>query len=395
MFKKIIGTMFVLGLGALIVWLAPALPMLSRFAALPIAPKEPVTILVAGVGHHYVGYHTRGTINDDFTKGLTDTMIVVQLNPQQKALKILNVPRDTRVGTGFTSNDKINAANVQGGPVNSVRQVEALLGVKLDGYLFVSIDGTRELVDALGGVEVYVPQRMQYRDRAAKLEIDLHPGKQVLMGRQAEGYLRFRYDNLGDIGRVQRQQAFYRAMLEKFKQPQTWTRLPQIVQVIEQNTRTNLSNRESGAALGFLLSGPRLDTLLLPGNFGLLYGVSYWVPDRARIEAMTTNHLRGAAQQNARSVRELSIAVVNTTNIRGLARAAQSRLRALGFRNVWVADSTTGDPARTQVFSTSSADEARIVRTAMGVGESLVSSEGILGADITVRVGRDFKPDTP
>jgi hypothetical protein len=123
--------------------------------------------------------------------------------------------------------------------------------------------------------------------------------------------------------------------------------------------------------------------------------VSYWVPDRAKIEAMTANHLRGAAQQNTRSVRELSIAVVNTTDIRGLARAAQSRLRALGFRNVWIADSTTGDPSRTQVFSTSSADEARIVRTAMGVGESLVSGEGILGADITVRIGRDFKPDTP
>ena len=393
MLKKIIGVVLVLSLGALIVWLAPALPILSRFAAFPVSPKAPVTILVAGVGHAYKGYHTRAATDDDFTRGLTDTMIVVQLNPQQKALKLLNIPRDTKVRPEYTANAKINAA-ILDGPDASVRAVEGLLGIKLDGYLLVSIDGTKELVDALGGVEVYVPQRMEYTDNAAKLKIDLKPGLQVLNGQQAEGYLRFRYDNLGDIGRVQRQQAFYRALLEKLRQPVAWARLPQVAQVIEKNTRTNLSSRESGAAFGFLMTRPRTDTLLLPGDFGYLGGVSYWIPDRANVEQMAASHLRGAVQSPVRNVRELSIAVINTTGIRGLARAAQTRLRAQGFRNVWIADATGGDPSKTQILS-SSAEEAKLVNTALGLGEALVSGEGVLGADLTIRVGKDFKPDAP
>jgi LCP family protein required for cell wall assembly len=395
MFKKIIGVVLVLGLGALIVWLAPALPMLSRFAAFPSSPSRPVTILVAGVAHYYKGYHTRGTINDDFVRGNTDTMIVVQLNPQQHALKLLNVPRDTKVRPEYTANAKINAALINNGPEGMVQTVEALLGIKLDGYVLVSIDGMKELVDALGGVEVYVPQRMQYTDTAAKLKIDLKPGLQVLHGKQAEGYLRFRYDNLGDIGRVQRQQAFYRALLEKLRQPTTWTRFPQLATVIERNTRTNLTRTEAGAAAGFLLTKPRTDTLLLPGDFGLLGGVSYWIPDRAKIEEMAASHLRGATQAPGRNVRELSIAVVNTTGIRGLARAAQAKLRAQGFRNVWIADATGGNPSKTQILSGTSAEEAKLVNTALGLGEALVSGEGVLGADLTIRVGRDFKPDAP
>ncbi len=394
MFKKIIGVVLVLGLGALIVWLAPALPILSKFAAFPASPSKPVTILVAGVAHYYKGYHTRGTTDDDFTKGLTDTMIVVQINPQQKALKLLNIPRDTKVRPEYTANAKINAA-ILGGPDESVRVVESLLGIKLDGYLLVSIDGTKELVDALGGVEVYVPQAMQYTDTAAKLKIDLKPGLQTLNGKQAEGYLRFRHDNLGDIGRVQRQQAFYRALLEKLRQPITWTRFPQLAQVIERNTRTNLTRNESGAAAGFLLTRPRTDTLLLPGDFGVLGGVSYWVPDRARIEQLTASHLRGAPQAPGRNVRELSIAVINTTGIRGLARATQTKLRGLGFRNVWIADASGGNPNKTQILSGANAEEAKLVSIALGLGEALVSGEGVLGADLTIRVGRDFKPDAP
>jgi polyisoprenyl-teichoic acid--peptidoglycan teichoic acid transferase len=368
-------------------WIAPAWGVISRFAALPSSPTQPVTILLAGVGHAYKYYHQRASMDEDFKRGLTDTMVVVQLNPAQRAIKLLSVPRDTRVGAGFTSNDKINAAML-GGPDSSVRAVEGLLGLKLNGYLMVSIDGTKELVDALGGIRVYVPQEMKYSDTAAKLEIDLKRGWQTLNGRQAEGYLRFRKDNLGDIGRVQRQQAFFRALVDKLREPATLTKLPTLAKVFERNTRTNLTRKEVGATLGFLLSRPRVDTLLLPGDFGNLYGVSYWVPNARGIVAMVNANLRNTVAPEARNVRELSVAIVSSN--RDLALKARARLRAKGYTNAWISDSRPGNPDNTTILSPSNLSEAKFVRVDLGAGQELLSGESVLGADITVRVGKDL-----
>jgi polyisoprenyl-teichoic acid--peptidoglycan teichoic acid transferase len=386
--RSLVGIVLLLAIAGFAVFLAPALPFISRFAALPISPSAPVTVLIAGVSHEYAGYHLRA--KEDFT-GLTDTMIVAQLNPEQKALKLLNVPRDTKFSPGFTSRDKINAVLPSSGPDAMVNAVSRLLDVPIDGYLLVSLDGARELVDALGGIDLNVPIRMKYTDTAAKLFIDLQPGQQHLSGTQLEGFLRFRHDNLGDIGRVKRQQDFYRALLEKLREPATLLKIPAIVSVIERNTRTNLTRDQAGATLGFLASRPRTDTLMLPGNFGLLYGVSYWVPNPTEIRGMVSQQLQSKARAAVRDAHKLSVAVLNTTRIKGLARAAREKLQAQGFKNVWISNVTTGNPEKT-VIQGSSLPEALVVREALGLGEASISSNGVSGADLTVRVGADFRP---
>jgi polyisoprenyl-teichoic acid--peptidoglycan teichoic acid transferase len=385
--RFIFPVLLLAALGACGVWSYPAWGLLSKFAAFPSVPRQPITFLLAGVGHHYVGYHTRGTLENDFSLGLTDTMVLVQLSPAQKAIKLLSIPRDTHVGAGNTTRDKINAAML-GGFDSSVRAVEGLLNLKLDGYLFVSIDGTKALVDALGGVKIYVPQAMQYSDKAAKLEINLKPGWQVLTGREAEGFVRFRYDNLGDIGRTQRQQAFFRALLEKLQQPASWGRLPQLAKVFEKHVRTNLTRSEVGAALGFFTQRPRVDTLLLPGNFGRLGRYSFWIPDDQALRDLVDSNLRNAKDTKSRDPFELSIAIVATDVARG--KRARERLQAAGFRFVWLADATPGDPSKTEVLSSSSLLEARVIRTKLGVGTERISGEGVLGADITVRLGANY-----
>jgi polyisoprenyl-teichoic acid--peptidoglycan teichoic acid transferase len=385
--KRFLLVVFLGALVALLVWSYPAWGMIGRFAALPNSPKQPLTFLLAGVGHHYVGYHTRGSLENDFALGLTDTMLVVQLNPTQKAIKVLSIPRDTHVGAGTTTADKINAAML-GGFDSSVRAVEGLLNLRLDGYVFVSIDGTRALVDALGGVRLYVPQDMNYTDRAAKLEIALKTGWQTLNGKQAEGFVRFRYDNLGDIGRTQRQQAFFRALLEKFKSPEAWLRLPQLAKVLEAQTRTNLTKRETGAAFGFLLGRPRLDTLLLPGDFGRLGRYSFWIPDNRKIASLVESNFRNLPDGTSRDPHSLSIAIVTSDTNR--ANRARANLQKAGFRSVWFANATTGDPAQTEVLSSTSLLEARVVQRQLGAGLERVSGEGVLGADITVRLGADY-----
>jgi polyisoprenyl-teichoic acid--peptidoglycan teichoic acid transferase len=78
-----------------------------------------------------------------------------------------------------------------------------------------------------------VPERMEYEDQTQQLKIDLYPGQQVLNGEQAEQFARFRNDENGDIGRVQRQQQVIRALREKLTDPRLIPRIPQAIQIFQ------------------------------------------------------------------------------------------------------------------------------------------------------------------
>ncbi len=98
-------------------------------------------------------------------EGLSDTMLLVRFDPEEEKLAVLSIPRDTRAyvdGHGVT---KINAANYHGGPALTAKTVSELLdGVGIDRYVRVNIQGIEKLVDALGGVTVYVPKDLKYKD---------------------------------------------------------------------------------------------------------------------------------------------------------------------------------------------------------------------------------------
>jgi polyisoprenyl-teichoic acid--peptidoglycan teichoic acid transferase len=184
--------------------------------------------------------------------GLSDTMLMVRFDPAQHKLVVLSVPRDTRTwveGHGLT---KLNEANYDGGPALAARATSELLGrTPIDRYIRINVQGVEKLVDALGGVKLFVPQDMQYQDESQHLYINLKKGEQHLNGAEALQFLRFRYDNFGDIGRVQRQQMLMRALLEQALKPETLTRVPQILSVIQANIDTNLSVEELVALVGF------------------------------------------------------------------------------------------------------------------------------------------------
>jgi polyisoprenyl-teichoic acid--peptidoglycan teichoic acid transferase len=96
-------------------------------------------------------------------EGLSDVMLLFRFNPENQQLAVLSVPRDTRTwveGTGIT---KLNEANVVGGPVLSAKATSGLLGgVDIDRYVRINVQGVEKLIDALGGVKVFVPKDMHY-----------------------------------------------------------------------------------------------------------------------------------------------------------------------------------------------------------------------------------------
>lgn len=234
--------------------------------------KEPVTVLVAGTDQEYsvakdgYAYKTKNKF-----KGRTDTIVVFKFDPIEKRLSALNIPRDTKIYLSGQHSEKINAVNVIKGPEYLKEVLENLLDIKIDHYVLVNTKGIEEIIDEAGGVEVDVEKRMKYTDKTDGLFIDLQPGRQVLTGKQTIGFLRFRHDNLGDIGRIQRQQIFLRAAKKKLSDPYMVTKLPKLTNIALENIKTDLQLSQLLQFANFVRSVPSEDHVFatLPGDFSV------------------------------------------------------------------------------------------------------------------------------
>ena len=212
-----------------------------------------------------LGYHALVNSFD----GLSDTMLLVRFNPHTDQLIVLSLPRDTRTMVQGQMT-KLNEANHYGGPALAARSVSDLLGgVEIDRYVRINVQGVEKLIDALGGVTVNVPKDLKYQDDSQHLYINLKAGEQQLDGDKALQFLRFRYDDYGDIGRIQRQQMLMRALVEQALSPKTVARLPKVLSVVQSHVDTNLSIEELLALAGYAANTDAYNTqmLMLPGDF--------------------------------------------------------------------------------------------------------------------------------
>lgn len=362
-------------------WAYPLLGPLVRHGALP-APgglKEPLTLLVYGSSPEYVGYHRRAP---ERFRGLADTILLVRLDPKANRVVVLSVPRDVWVNLPGYGWHKVNAASPLGGPQLMKEAVARVVGVEAERYVVVSLEALRALVDALGGVRVCVERPMRYWDRAAGLDIDLEPGCQVLSGEAAEGYLRFRKDALGDIGRIQRQQAFFHALKEQALSPAGLFRLPRAVAAVEPYVQTDLTRKEKGALLAFALRRPGLVSLLLPGRFG-----GGWEVDQEALRALVARYFSEEALKAEVSLEGRLVALVHGPGQEALAAKARERLSTLGLRVVLHPVDVV--PPRTEVLENGPGLLAEALGKALGV-RYRVSGEAVLGADLTLRLGGDF-----
>lgn len=229
-----------------------------------------------------LGVDSNGKNTDSIKGTRSDTIILVNIEPHSKSVNMVSIPRDSKVYLADDKGiDKINAAHAIGGIKLTVKTIEETLGIKIDHYIIVNSFAVREIVDALDGVPVYVEKRMYYNDYAGDLHINLDKGLQVLNGIQAEGYLRFRHDGLGDIGRTSRQQWFVKGLTEKLQQSKTISRLPEIINIIAKNVSTDMSLYELTRLAGTLkgLSFDDIEVATLPGGPSQKGYISYWILD--------------------------------------------------------------------------------------------------------------------
>ncbi len=331
--------------------------------------------------------------------GLADVMLLIRFDPEKKKLVMLSIPRDTRVLLEGYGMKKINAANREGGPALTAKTVSNLLsGVGIDRYIRINVLGVGKLIDALGGVTVNVPKDMKYQDDSQHLYINLKAGRQHLNGDQALQLLRFRRDNLGDIGRIQRQQMVMRALMEQSLNPGTLAQLPQILNVVKENIDTNLTLEELLALVGFGVRTNRsnMQMLMVPGRFSnpKEYKASYWLPKHKKIPAMMSQYFDIEYEGLAEIVQpgRLRVAIQDYTGSDEISfRPLIRMLRRAGYGNVYIAKSL-GVPLKVTriVAQQGDGDSAESVRTILGLGEVRVESTGNLNSDISVQVGQDY-----
>src|ERR671913_885841 len=191
---------------------------------------------------------------------------------------LLAVPRDTLAEIPGLGEDKVNAAFANGGPELTVETLENLTGLPVENYVVLDFGGTREIVDALGGITVNVEEPIETEQDGEFFSIPAGP--QELTGAQALAYVRYRGGPTADIGRIGRQQRFLQALVGEAASPENLPRLPVTARATWRNIDTNMNPLEATRfAVQTSLSGIG-DAELYPGTPQYIGGISYWVPDK-------------------------------------------------------------------------------------------------------------------
>ena len=237
-------------------------------------PKEPLNILVMGSDDR----DAPGNNIDNLTGGgkRSDTTILLHLSADRKRAYGISIPRDSLVDRPECYDEDMNPlpggtdvmwneAFSVGGPACTVRQVEQLTGIQIDHFVVVDFQGFRGMVDAIGGVQVCIPEP-GIQDPSHGINIPA--GTRKLVGFQALNYVRERYvlGNGSDIGRMKRQQAFIAAMARQVLSANTLANPARLLKFLQAATSSlqldkGLGNLVKIAKLGIEFEGIGLNNI--------------------------------------------------------------------------------------------------------------------------------------
>jgi len=181
----------------------------------------------------------------------SDTLVFVNYNPSNRFLNIVSIPRDTHFcpeGLRLARINEVYAYSYRSKKDDHYACRQVILAVEqlfdnrvsIPYYLQINYAGFKKFIDLIGGVDVEIEEAMNYDDNAQSLHIHFDPGKYHLDGKGALELVRYR-GKAGDLGRVFRQQRFLKSVLSKFRSPVLIARMPQIVNIILQEVKTNLT----------------------------------------------------------------------------------------------------------------------------------------------------------
>ena len=356
--------------------------------------SRPVNILVMGIDPLPGASNTSPKI---FT-GSSHTMLLLRLDPNDKSVRVLSIPGDSMVVVPGVGLAKISLANARGGSALAARTVSRTLNnVPIDRYVRINIGAFQELVDLLGGVEVFVPKRMSYKDATQQLEIDLEPGWQTVNGDQAQQFARFRDSEMGDVARVQRQQALLKALRDRVSSPVVVPQLPKLTRLFHNYVDTNLSPAEMLALVNFCtgLDQENFQMVLLPGSLSPLSKDpnSYWLEPIGQDLIMSKYFGMNSVgvPRKVRSLSTLRIAIQNASGQPKLGKRVAKYLKDQGFENVYTVSDWSDRQRQTDIIvQRGNLEAAADLKKILGLGNIEANSTGDLESHLTIRVGKDW-----
>lgn len=360
----------------------------------------------------------------------TDVIFVVNVNSATNKVKVLSIPRDTKVNWTEKQNEKlreiagysrsvskINEMTAYGGIENiryfTIDEIENILGVKVDNYVLVGLDSFRQIVDAVGGVEVNVPEfrgrGLQYDDYEQDLHIHLDPGVQVLDGAQAEGLIRFRKDNYGnsypegDKDRVKVQQEFLNAFAKKVLSPSVIPRLYNIISTVFANVSTDIKLTEIPTYLSYLneFSADNIDFEIIDGEGGMENGASYYFIDYDKLDEtiqkvfydteVATDATEGESEAATDEVvidKTVKVEVYNATGVNGVAGGLKDKLEKLGYTVPRIDNYTKQNLVETLVYAKDEAKAKQFLEY-LPAG-TIVATSQTIDQDVQLILGTDY-----
>jgi polyisoprenyl-teichoic acid--peptidoglycan teichoic acid transferase len=342
-----------------------------------------------------VGYDAES----DTLQGLSDTMMLIRFDPVSKRIVVLGIPRDTKVEAHGRA-VKINSIDQESGIGQTAKVVSnTLQGVEIDRYVRLNNFGLESLIDTLGGLTVTVPKDMKYQDDSQHFYVNLKAGKQHLDGKKLMGYLRFRKDANGDVGRMQRQQNVLRAMVEQWVNPINVARIPQLMSMVQKQVDTNLNVEEIIALGGFAANHgkSKVQTLLLPGDYNGdgKHGTSYWLASETGIKNMMARYFdHGEVEEVPSDPATLRIKVQDTGYYPDATQRLLTRLGKDGYHRAQLDHNTKALKENldvTQIIVQHGSEAVgEALREKLGIGKVEVSTGGDIYSDITIKLGKDW-----
>ena len=248
------------------------------------ASDGPLTVLVLGVDRRPLG-----SAEPQVVGSRSDTIMLVRIYPRSGEVGLLSIPRDLLVEVEPGVQDRINAAYSYGGVDQAREVVESVTGIPVDSYAIVDFEGFSDTIDAMGGVEVDVEDEIPPK-------YGIGDGLQTLNGEQALFYARWRGTSRGDLDRIEHQQQLIAALRSKALEWDTVTRLPELMEIMEENVETDLGFGEA-LSLGRVLidhgRNARMTSVQLEGTPDILpSGAQVLVPREGDNEAIVEEFRR-------------------------------------------------------------------------------------------------------
>jgi LCP family protein required for cell wall assembly len=279
--------------------------------------------------------------------GRSDTQMLMRLDPETKSISMLSLPRDLRVNIEGVGYAKMNEAYSYGGPKLVIRTFKQLTGLPINGWIEINFGGFWHVVNLLGGVYLPVDHKYFVPASADYKSINLEPGYQLVRGKQALNYVRFRHDQRGDFTRMQRQQLFIRELQH---QSDRWSgdvkKVIKLIKAITKETESSFNSLrkiEPLVELAFQVDTSKVYQAHLEGDTPMIDGISYVTATDSQIADAVhqfTNPTAAPISTKGAKVKQnaFQVHIYNGSGIDGLATSAASQLAAQGYNTVAEAD---------------------------------------------------------